>query len=135
MAEPRTGRDDALCVGDEVVEVITRCSERGVLEGLAVFLVSGRLVACAHVRGPFESWYHWEDVIEHTQEWELDVVTTPELLGACRSAIESLHPYDTPSVTWRFVSCSTRYGEWVLSSVLAGSEGFEIPDGGHREPC
>jgi periplasmic divalent cation tolerance protein len=119
MAESLTGWGDALCVSAEVVEVVTRCSERGVLKDVAEHLVRERLVACAHVRGPFESWYHWEGAIENTQEWELDAVTTPELLGACRSAIEGLHPYDTPSITWRFVSCSARYGEWVLSSVLA----------------
>ena len=110
---------DTLCVTVEVVEVLTRCSDRAVLERLAVRLVSERLVACAHVRGPFESWYHWDGVIESAQEWELDAVTAPGVLDACRSAIDAEHPYDTPSITWRSVSCTAQYGEWVLSSVAA----------------
>lgn len=81
----------------EAVELRTRCSDRRVLETLALKLVETRLAACSHVRGPIESWYHWDGAVENAREWELDAVTTPALLAACcppsRSSIRTSHQH------------------------------------------
>lgn len=101
----------------EVIEIVTRCDDADALQALADTLVGRRLGACAHVRGPMTSRYHWDGELVVAQEWELDVVTTDAGCDAVVRALRSGHPYDTPAVVVRRINVEDHYGAWVDAQV------------------
>jgi periplasmic divalent cation tolerance protein len=96
-----------------VFEVVTRCSDADALRAIATALVSERLAACTHVRGPVESTYRWRGTVERALEWELDAVSTGRTLEGVQQRIVELHPYETPTVIIRRVVSSDAYRSWV----------------------
>lgn len=103
---------------EPVVEILTRCDEEAALRGIAEALVSRRLAACAHVRGPVESLYRWKGVVTRANEWELDAVVTIEGVGAARALITDMHPYETPAILTRVCEATSAYAAWVRAEVL-----------------
>lgn len=103
---------------EPVVEILTRCDEEAALRGIAEALVSRRLAACAHVRGPVESLYRWKGVVTRADEWELDAVTTIEGVGAARALIADMHPYETPAILTRVCEATAAYAAWVRAETL-----------------
>jgi len=101
-----------------VVEVVTRCSDRAVVDRIAEVLVAERLAACVHVTGPGASTYRWKGSIEHTPEWELVAVTAAPLEATLTRRLLVLHSYELPALTVRTVSASSDYGRWVRESTV-----------------
>ena len=92
-----------------VVEVKTRVPDREAAESIAAALVAGRFAACAHVRGPIDSWYRWDGHVETSQEWEVDAVTTDAMRDRCTAKIRVMHPYELPALLCAELATSAEY--------------------------
>lgn len=98
-------------------------------EALARELVGRRLVACASLL-PVRSLYHWQGKLKSSDEVNLLLKTSPELLPALRAAIEELHSYETPEwIQWQAASDGA-YGQWFSEQVSPG----EGPPAGPESP-
>lgn len=97
----------------QVAEIRTRFSDEQVASSIASALVEERLVACAHVRGPLESHYRWQEVHEVACEWELDVVTPSNGVDLAVKRIIELHPYEVPAILVTTSRTTDAYGSWV----------------------
>jgi periplasmic divalent cation tolerance protein len=86
---------------------------------IASELVSRRLAACAQIF-PIESFYRWENAVQHESEFMLHIKTTSERATSVESAIKSLHTYDLPEIARIEISGGSReYLAWISASVGA----------------
>jgi periplasmic divalent cation tolerance protein len=100
----------------ELIEIRTRVDNHECAATIAETLVSERLAACAHVRGPLQSWYSWEGSLTSATEWEVDAITSRALFDAVAAHIVATHRYETPAVTFTKLETSDRYRNWVAGN-------------------
>jgi periplasmic divalent cation tolerance protein len=91
--------------------------DRETVEKIAAAVVAERLAACAHVRGPIDSWYRWQGNAETAQEWEADAVTTAAMSGLCIARIRGMHPYQLPAMLVAELTTSAEYASWVRANT------------------
>jgi len=77
------------------------------------------MAACVNVvTHAVESFYTWEDKLEHGSEYLLMIKTTDERIPALQKEVLSLHSYDTPEfVVVPIVAGSEAYLKWLEESV------------------
>lgn len=107
----------ALCL------VLTTEGDTAVAEDLARELLDRHLVACATMFA-VRSTYRWSGELEHSDEVQMLLKTTPRALGVLRSAIDELHSYETPEFIVLEASGSHAYEAWVGACVVLGGGGF-----------
>ena len=87
---------------------------------LAEALLERHLVACVSIH-PVQSFYRWEEALEHSDEVQLLMKTSAQHLEAVRLAVSELHSYDTPEwLSWP-VTASPAYATWALAELSAGA--------------
>ncbi len=65
---------------------------------LARGLVENRLAACVNVVPKIESWFRWDDKLEHDEEALLIIKTTEQRFADLRAWVVANHPYDLPEI-------------------------------------
>lgn len=90
---------------------------------LAAALLERRLIACANLVPGVRSLYRWEGRVEDEPEVVMFLKTTAQRVDEVLSAIDELHPYDTPcAVVWPIEAGLPDYLAWVEHEVArAGS--------------
>jgi periplasmic divalent cation tolerance protein len=80
-------------------------------------LVERRLAACAHVAA-IESFYTWDDALQHETEYRVMLKTTEGRYAEVEAAVLALHPYELPAV-WAvaFEHVHAPYAAWVDEST------------------
>ena len=102
----------------EIIQVTTTTESKDDADRIATTLVDRRLAACAHVSGPIESVYWWQDKVERAQEWVCSVKTRHELYALVEDSIQQLHPYEVPQiVAVSVVEGSAAYLQWLEAQV------------------
>ena len=62
--------------------------------------------------------YHWDNEIQHDQEWLLLIKTTDDMSEALKEAIMKIHPYDSPELISVDVTDGLPdYLQWVQDTV------------------
>ncbi len=88
---------------------------------IAEALVEGRLAACVNILPRIRSVYRWKGEIERADEAAMIVKTTAARAVAARALIQSLHPYETPTIAALAVDAE-RSGEkfvgWIASETM-----------------
>jgi periplasmic divalent cation tolerance protein len=103
---------------DVVIEVRTRLADQALAGHIAHVVVAERLAACAHVRGPLMSVYRWNDAIETAAAFELDAITTDEMVEALLARAEELHPYELPALLVTSIRTTAAYRRWVQEQAV-----------------
>ena len=102
----------------EIIQVTTTTESKDDANRIATTLVDRRLAACAHVSGPIESVYWWQDKVERAQEWVCSVKTRHELYPLVEDSIRQLHPYEVPQiVAASVIEGSAAYLQWLEAQV------------------
>ncbi|MDP6856762.1 MAG: divalent cation tolerance protein CutA [Candidatus Thalassarchaeaceae archaeon] len=78
--------------------------------------LSEKKVACIQI-DRIRSIYQWNQTINSEEEWRLSFTTDSALMPNLIQNIESLHPYDTPQITWNSIDSNEKYSAWVKESV------------------
>jgi periplasmic divalent cation tolerance protein len=80
--------------------------------------VEQQLVACVNIIPGITSVYHWDNEIQHDQEWLLLIKTTDDMSEALKEAIMKIHPYDSPELISVDVTDGLPdYLQWVQDTV------------------
>jgi periplasmic divalent cation tolerance protein len=96
------------------VQVLTTVDSPAEGERLARSITNARLAACVQIVGPIRSFYWWHDRIEDSQEWQLLIKTTTDLITALEAHIKENHSYDTPElIVTPIIAGSVEYLRWV----------------------
>lgn len=103
------------------VLILTTAATHDEAGRIAEALVAERLAACVQL-SPIESWYRWEDRIEHTPETRLHIKTTAERADQVRDRIRALHSYQIPEVVVLPIDRSAPdYLDWIAEAVRSES--------------
>jgi len=80
-------------------------------------LVQENLAACVNLLPGAESHYHWEGIIETSQEVLAIIKTTAERYPELEKRLQELHPYDVPEiVALPAVAVAESYLAWVTKN-------------------
>jgi periplasmic divalent cation tolerance protein len=80
--------------------------------------VEQQLAACVNIIPGITSVYHWNNEIQHDQEWLLLIKTTDDMSEALKEAIMKIHPYDSPELISVDVTDGLPdYLQWVQDTV------------------
>jgi periplasmic divalent cation tolerance protein len=102
----------------KIIEVWITCPDQDVAESIGFELVSRRLAACANTHAPVRSAYHWKGSIESEDEVPLVVKTRDDLFDSLVTAVETLHPYETPGIVGVAVEyLNQSYADWVVAET------------------
>jgi periplasmic divalent cation tolerance protein len=95
------------------IAVFTTVGSPDDARSLARTLVARGLAACAQISA-IESFYIWDDSLQHEPEWRIVFKTTDERYPELEAAIRELHGYELPAIhAVAFERVFTPYGEWI----------------------
>ncbi|MFF3604649.1 divalent cation tolerance protein CutA [Streptomyces sp. NPDC002463] len=115
-----------------IVTVRTTTDARAKADALARGAVEARLAACAQIKGPVTSVYHWHGAIETAEEWQVEFKTTEARYQALEAHLLAAHDYETPEiVATRAARVGEGYARWVEEET-AGAAEVEAPVGDER---
>lgn len=77
--------------------VVTTVESQTEAQHMARTLVERGLVACAQISA-IESFYTWDDSVQHAREFRLLFKTTRARYAALEQAIRELHSYELPAI-------------------------------------
>ena len=100
--------------------IVILCTTRSIEEApvLSKGFLAKKLIACASVIQPVESWYLWEGDVETAQEIQLVLKTKREHYRAVEAWITAKHSYEVPEILALPVETGLKsYLDWVFSSV------------------
>ncbi len=102
----------------ENIRVVFISLPRDEAKELARGLVENRLAACVNILPKIESYYWWDDKVEHDEEALLIVKTTRQRFDELRAWVVEHHPYDIPEIISLPLSDGlSDYIEWVKSEM------------------
>jgi len=102
----------------ETLVVTTTFEKKEDAEHLARHLLQKRLIACAQLSSPLESFYWWKDSIEQQQEFQLVMKSAQTLWDELRDEIEKMHPYEVPEIIATPVSAVNKeYNNWLIEEL------------------
>ncbi|MCX6840837.1 MAG: divalent-cation tolerance protein CutA [candidate division WOR-3 bacterium] len=103
---------------EKFVQMVTTTASRAAARHIAKAVVKRRLAACVQIVGPIESTFRWLDKVETAREWLCLMKTTQARYRELVTAVEAIHPYDTPEIIALPIAAgSRRYLDWLASSV------------------
>lgn len=105
----------ALPMSDKmIISVLTSVDQAEQAQWIGQQLLEKHLAACIQQTSG-TSTYHWQGKLECTQEYYLNIKTTPDLKDRVITWLEQYHPYETPEIIVLEGSCGSRYGQWLYS--------------------
>ena len=77
--------------------VFTTIDSHSSAQAMAQNIVERKLAACVQISA-IESFYTWNDAVQHDQEFRLVFKTTAAAYQALENAIRELHTYELPAI-------------------------------------
>ena len=105
----------------ENIRVVLVSIPRDEANKLARSLVENHLAACVNVVPKIESYFWWDNKLEHEEEALLIIKTTQQRFDELRAWVVANHPYDLPEVISLPLSDGlSDYIEWVKKETERG---------------
>lgn len=105
----------------ENIRVVFVSLPRDEAKKLARGLVENRLAACVNVIPKIESYFRWDNKLEHDEEALLIIKTTQQRFDELRAWVVENHPYDVPEIISLPLSDGlSQYIEWVKKETERG---------------
>ncbi|MEJ8574522.1 divalent-cation tolerance protein CutA [Microbaculum marinum] len=83
-------------------------------------LVTQKLAACVNILPRMISIYEWNAALSHEEEVVMIVKTRQAVLERALTALQDLHPYDTPAlIVLDTVSVNPAYADWLRAQTRA----------------
>lgn len=87
-------------------------------EKISQALLKDKIIACANIINPINSWFHWSGKINNAQECLVIMKSKLELFSELVERVKRLHSYEVPEVlALPIIEGSEDYLAW-MSSVL-----------------
>lgn len=98
--------------------IMTTLDSEEAAKALATQLVNKRLVACAQILSPIQSYYWWNEAVESSKEWLVVLKTTEACWPALEQAVLEQHPYEVPQLTaLPLAAIHAPYASWLNQQV------------------
>jgi periplasmic divalent cation tolerance protein len=98
----------------ENIRVVFVSTPRDEAGKLARGLVENRLAACVNIIPKIESYFWWDNKLNHDEEALLIIKTTQQRFDELRDWVVNNHPYDLPEIISLPLSDGlSEYIEWV----------------------
>ena len=105
----------------ENIRVVFVSIPRDEANKLAKSLVENRLAACINIVPKIESYFWWDNKLEHDEEALLIIKTTQQRFDELRAWVVANHPYDLPEIISLPLSDGlSDYIEWVKKETERG---------------
>ena len=105
----------------ENIRVVLVSIPRDEANKLAKSLVENHLAACINVVPKIESYFWWDNKLEHEEEALLIIKTTQQRFDELRAWVVANHPYDLPEIISLPLSDGlSDYIEWVKKETERG---------------
>ena len=105
----------------ENIRVVLVSIPRDEANKLAKSLVENHLAACINVVPKIESYFWWDNKLEHEEEALLIIKTTQKRFDELRAWVVENHPYDLPEIISLPLSDGlSDYIEWVKKETERG---------------
>lgn len=93
------------------------CPDQASATQLAEQLVKKKLAACVSIVSGITSIYRWENQIENTTEYLLQIKTITENCSSIMSFIQSHHPYQVPEIIALSINAGAeKYLQWLADN-------------------
>lgn len=80
-------------------------------------LTEKKLIACAQIDGPVNSYYWWKGKVQEEQEWRVSLKTNTRNQNQAFDEIIKIHPYENPQWIVLEGKCSETYSEWIKQNL------------------
>lgn len=98
----------------ENTRIVLISSPQDAANKLAREIVENRLGACVNIFPKVESYYWWDNAVQHDTESQLIVKTSAGKLEALLEFIEKNHPYELPEViSFEPTDGSAAFAAWI----------------------
>jgi periplasmic divalent cation tolerance protein len=88
-------------------------------KAIAKSLIEEQLAACVNIIPAVQSFYHWQGVLEQSEELILLIKCNSDLYSAIERKIKTLHNYDCPCIIQIPVEKAEKsFQDWVLGMNL-----------------
>ena len=102
----------------ESIRVVFITIPRDEADRLARKLVEKRLAACVNVVPKVESYYWWDEAVQHDEETLLICKTTEAKFRALMTYTQDTHPYDLPEIiSFPLADGLPEYLAWVTKET------------------
>ena len=102
----------------ESVRVVFISIPRSDAQNMARNIVEKKLAACVNIVPKIESYYWWDDQVNHDEEAMLIVKTTHEVFPALQEYVEENHPYDVPElIGFSLADALPEYVAWIKGGL------------------
>jgi len=99
--------------------IFTTVPDENQAHKISEVLVTERLVACATVGSPCQSFYWWQGSITQDKEHLLILKTRESLYSDVESRLLKIHPYQVPEIiAIPIVMGSEKYLNWITEETL-----------------
>jgi len=98
--------------------ILCTCPDKKNARDIAQHLVENKLAACVKIVPEVESFYFWQDAVQHDSEVQLLIKSKRTLFDEINAAICSKHSYDVPEVVAIDITQgNAAYLDWLTQSV------------------
>lgn len=98
--------------------VITTLSDnKDIIKNISNELINNHLVASSHITN-LESTYWWNNEINKSIEYKLEVRTTINLYDKIEKLIKEMHNYELPEISYYEIKGSIEIINWINDNVI-----------------
>lgn len=98
--------------------VITTLSDnKDIIKNISNELINNYLVASSHITN-LESTYWWNNEINKSIEYKLEVRTTINLYDKIEKLIKEMHNYELPEISYYEIKGSIEIINWINDNVI-----------------
>jgi periplasmic divalent cation tolerance protein len=106
---------------DNYIIIFVTTKDRTEAEQLSQSLLKDRLIACANLVNPIDSFFFWQNKIERADECLIIMKSRLDLFKQIEERVKGLHSYEVPEVlAFPIVDGSKDYLDW-METVLQAS--------------
>ena len=99
---------------DNYIIIFVTTKDRAEAEQLSQSLLKDRLIACANLVNPIDSFFFWQNKIERADECLIIMKSRLDLFKQVVERVKGLHSYEVPEVlAFPIVDGSKEYLDWM----------------------
>ncbi len=103
---------------NQYIVVMVTTSSKQEAENIARNLLEAKLIACANILGPISSHFHWQGMVDHSEEFLVLMKSRLDLFEAISAQVKTLHSYEVPEIlALPVVKGSSTYLNWLGSAL------------------